>query len=264
MKFKVSENLLVLGGFSLNKWKFGNNMQTMRLIDIKHSLEEIGNIFRLPIDKAKVVSMEFGRCIIMDYKPKLYFEYLHSNSRYTRLEEPSSLYYKTCKKVLYFYDKTKEMKNRRKKMKIPLEYQDKNVIRYEIRYLKELAKQFNEAVITASKLWDEQFFKKLVYNWESEYLNIQKKPIVDFETINFTTKSGLRNFLGVIAIDKLGANALVKDIRERESIGLLTKKQAHDLIVCIDECMKVELKRSGNDLIEELDEKVREAALCWN
>ena len=89
--------------------------------------------------------------------------------------------------LITFYDKKKEYKQ--KGMKIPEAHQDsENVLRYEIRFKKNVKKQFGQ-IVTVADLCSQSFFEKVVDKWQSHYWNITKQnPIVfDSETATFST-----------------------------------------------------------------------------
>lgn len=128
VKFSVYDTQLIMNGFSLNKWVYGNNLTTMNEQSIRYGIEELSDVFNLPINDSKVSRLDFGKCLELENNPNLYFKYLGSCGRYHRFEQPTAVYYQKGKCKLVLYDKIKEMKSKREE--IPNEFQNKNILRY--------------------------------------------------------------------------------------------------------------------------------------
>jgi len=110
----------------------------------------------------------------MKHPVKAYFKYLGESGHYQRSPQTNGLYYnlETQIRQLIFYDKLKEQK--RKRFNIPDEFKNKHILRFEVRWLKDLCGQFNLPEITAEMLYDGEFYNTLVDRWQQEYFNIQK------------------------------------------------------------------------------------------
>lgn len=65
-----------------------------------------------------------------------------------------SIYYRNNQRTIVFYDKVLEGK--KKGESIPIAWADKNVLRYELRFLGRLLKQFNRTSLTAEDLYKDE------------------------------------------------------------------------------------------------------------
>lgn len=145
-------------------------------------------------------------------------------------------------------------------------YKNRNLLRYEQRYLQRLREQFNLPEIRASLLYDEHFYSNLIKNWYNDYKNINKlRDNIKFDYAMIKTKKqfSLQAILFYV-IQKGGELEALKEIAEAQRQGLLTKKQAFDLRDEIKKACKSKLLTSASDIIAELDTKVKQAVKFYN
>lgn len=100
-------------------------------------------------------------------------------------------------KQLVFYDKIKETTNR--KDYVPPEYQNKNLLRYELRLKNHIKQIFKVNKVTVPMLYDVQFYNRIVDYWKSEYRKIVKQN--EYE-IDITDCKGIRdlNKIGILLL----------------------------------------------------------------
>jgi hypothetical protein len=126
-----------------------------------------------------------------------------------------------------------------------------------------LRQQLKEPEITAGLLTDQGFYNGLVTRWKNEYLAIQK---INSKLINMKptgSKKELAENLALYTIIELGQSQVLNKVKEWQLSGEINKKQAYDLRTFIKELTKTPIDEKGNDLINELNRKVKEAARCW-
>jgi hypothetical protein len=173
--------------------------------------------------------------------------------------EIETLYYYQSKGLLIFYDKIKEQQA--KKQPIPELYQNRNVLRYEQRYIGRLSKSFNVERVTAEMLYDEAFYIKVINLWKDSYFNIKK---INDVTLNFEAMKGKTDLynMGVLALVQMQGGELnfISQINEAQKSGQLSKKQAFDMRRAVTAaCKTKDGITAQNDAILELDKKVTEA-----
>ncbi len=61
-------------------------------------------------------------------------------------------------------------------------------------------------------------------------------------------------------VQELGQPEVLGKVKEWQDMGEISKKQAYDLRVFIKNLSKIPTDEQGNDLINELDKKIKEAA----
>lgn len=197
----------------------------------------------------------------MKYDEKIYYPYLGEAQYYNRLAQNNGLYYNNQLRQLVFYGKEYEQKLKRQP--IPELYQNRNVIRYEMRLRKQLRQQLKQPEITAGLLYDETFYKGLVTRWKDEYFAIKKinSKLITMKPTG-STKELIEN-MALFQLLELGQPQLLAIVKEWQSRGLITKKQANDHRAKIQQLSKTPIDEKGNDLINELNRKVKEGARYW-
>jgi hypothetical protein len=243
---------------SLTKYYLGNNLQTMRRCDIQRAIEKMSDELHLPMSKAIVSKFDFAKNISVIHDVPLYFNYLGTNARFERFQSKAGLNYKVTDRQLVFYDKIAEMKRNREPMQEL--YQNRNMLRIESRYERQVAKYFNRPIITANDLYDEQFYMQVNFDWYKNYCRIQKLKTFKIDMSTITTKEQFKN-MGVLALVQMqgGEMSALQNIDERFKKRELTKKQAHDQRQLVKDCCKQKIQTCQSELIVELDRKVKES-----
>ena len=172
----------VLGGGvfvegSLPKYHYGSNIYPLDREGTKECIEMISDTLGIEMSGADVVNIEFGTTFMMQYKVSAYLAKLGEMSRLQRYNfNADTLYYKGSGKVqprVYtFYDKLADCKA--KHLPYPIDFEDKNLLRYEMRLKGRLAYQLGVPEVKASTLYDRQFYRELVRRYQDSYFSISK------------------------------------------------------------------------------------------
>lgn len=172
----------VLGGGvfvegSLPKYHYGSNIYPLDREGTKECIEMISDTLGINMSGADVVGIEFGTTFMMQYKVSAYLAKLGEMSRLQRYNfNADTLYYKGSGKiqprVYTFYDKLADCKA--KKLAYPSDFEDKNLLRYEMRLKGRLAYQLGVPEVKASTLYDRQFYRELVRRYQDSYFSISK------------------------------------------------------------------------------------------
>lgn len=261
LNVSVSESRVKIYDCSLCKYYLGDNFKTLSRGDTKRAIDKISDSLHLPFQLANVTRIDFAKNLIMQHDEKVYYPYLGEAQYYNRLEQNNGLYYNNQLRQLVFYGKEYEQKI--KKQPIPELYKGRNVLRFEMRFRKQLRKQFNRPEITVGLLYDEDFYSDLVNRWKSEYLAIQKinSKIIHMKPTG-STKELIEN-MAILQLLELGQPKVLSMVKEWQNMGLITKKQAIDHREKIKLLSNIPIEGKGNDLIDELNRKVKEAARYW-
>ena len=244
---------------SLCKWYLGSNFKTMGRKDTQMAIERLSDTLHLPIEKAIITRIDVAQNLITRYPPDVYYNHLGLLKYATRLQEPNGIYYSQTGGRLAFYDKCREQ--RAKGEDVPELYEGKNVLRYEQRYTKRIARQLNVPEVTGSMLYDESFYIGILNRWRDTYRDIQKVNDVNLNFGVMKTKQQLYR-MGVLSLIKQAGGQLefIAQINEAQKRGELTKKQAFDLRAIVkDVCQIREGLTAQSVAIQELDKKVSEA-----
>lgn len=193
---------------SLSKFYFKNNFQSLNLEDTEKALLKLDRGLNLPIMDMNVTMLEFGANFIVDESIENYLNLfgIHSKMSKTAPKE-NTIYYQSLgrtkgnlhrmgknNRAVTFYDKVDEYRNKNKT--IPKIYENKNVLRYELRYnnniRKQLSKWLNDTdikTINASTLFNPLFCKIVLDEYKNIYNSIQKIEPISVELEGITTMS---------------------------------------------------------------------------
>lgn len=259
---KITDYGISVSKGSLAKYLNGTNLQTLTRDEAKQSIEKISDTLHLPMDMATVQRLDVGTNIITTYPPEVYFNHLGQYKRSNRQPQNRGLYYSATNEQLALYDKIAQQK--KKQIPIPAEYEGKNLLRYEIRFLHRLPKVFNVDRVTGAMLYDERFYSEAINRWQQAYENIYK--INDIE-VNFDRVQSVPDLkrLGLLSyIEQAGEVQMYQQIKEAQQRGQISSIQASRLREAIKRSCKPEdgLTRV-NDCINELSQKINDAAVQY-
>ena len=259
LKVSINRHQIKIKDGSLGKWQLGDNFKTMGRQDTQRAIERLSDILHLPIDKATITRLDIAQNFIVKHPVEVYLNHLGELRHSKRLQEPSGIYYSKNEERLCFYDKNREQKN--KGGLIPELYKDRNVLRYEQRYLRRLNARLRVPEVTGALLYDEHFYTDLINRWWNTYKDISK---INDITLNFQAMTSKKELytMGVLSLAERagGEIGILEQIKERQKLGHLTRKQAHDLVQAIKEaCQTKKRLTTENEAIKELDDKIKEA-----
>jgi hypothetical protein len=256
LRVNINEMSVTIKG-SLAKYYLGNNFQTLSQKTTSEAIEKLSDDLNLDINLCKVSRIDLSTNFITDFKPTLYYDYLDSLMRFQRLVQPDSLYYKQSSKRLLFYDKTKWAKQMR--IEIPKQFEDQNILRYEMVLNKGITKYLKLDKITMQDLHGDYMYSRLVDEWYNFYNRIEKrssKEIVlntnnikspkdfDKELLIYLTRTKGLDYIDNMIEDLKARNAFTSDENYSRSKA---KYRGYS---------KVEI--DPEDIISEISEKVEE------
>lgn len=262
MKIRVTSQAVKVVESSLCKWFLGDNFQGLSRGDTRRAIEKLGDILHLPMNRAIVTRIDVAQNFTMLHDKTVYFDHLGNLQYYQRLQQNNGLYYSNENKTLLFYEKVHEQSV--KSNPIPELYRGKTCLRYEQRYKRRLQQTFNRPELRAEMLYEPGFYCELVDRWRREYQKIKKINDIQINYSMIKTKKDQANQALLFYVNQRGGEiAVINEIREAYKTGDLTKKQAHDLRQQIEEACKCEQFTAKSDVIQELDKKVKEAAMFY-
>jgi hypothetical protein len=264
-KVTVSRQGVNIKDGSLCKYHLGDNFKTMTRSSTQTAIEHLADILHLPIEKATVTRLDIAQNFIVTNPVQVYYSHLGELKHSKRSPVTNGaggiegVYYFKRLGLLLFYNKVKERRD--KGQLIPELYQNRNVLRYEQRYRRNLSKSFNVERVTAAMLFDETFYINVIDLWKENYFNIKK---INDVSLNFEAMKGKTDLynMGVLALVEMqgGELNLINQIREAYKSGKLSKKQAYDMRQAVIAACKIKDGITAqNEAIIELDKKVIEA-----
>ena len=244
---------------SICKFYLGNNFDTLTLKQFKEAINHISEKLSIDIRKARVCRIDISTNFSMVHTPSFYHSCLKDLSRFQKVDYSGNIYFKTRKVELNFYDKKKEYKQ--KGVPIPDEFKDsENLLRYEIRFKKSVAKTFGK-IVTIKDLCDEKFFLSIVQKWRDKYWNITKKNPIIFQSPDSTFKtSDFKNYYMLKGMESTGGfEVIYSTIESSKKTGAIGKDRAYYLKKATRKIYESKVAKSqfSYDFINELDEKMR-------
>lgn len=243
---------------SLCKYYLGSNLKGLQRKDVESSLEKISDELHLPFDEAIVTRMDVSSNLIVKNPVGMYFDLLGESTYYTRLEQKSSLYYTKHNSQKVLYDKLKQMKSSNEF--IPDHYMNHHVLRYELRYLNRLAKQFQKDQIKAKDLFEESFYIEVIKRWVKEYFDIKKYNPTNFNMRPTGSTKELIDRLALEGLKTIGEDKAMKLIKQWQEGGDINAKQAYHHRQKLEGLLTMDGDQEAHEFILELDQKVLELA----
>ena len=177
------ENIKVMqyfGGYSIQgslpKFLYGNNVCQLTRKEVGQAIEKLSDRLHLPLNDARVTSIEVGANICLTKQHTAYTRLLGDMPRMQRVSMADTLYYQGSGKVqpkeYYFYDKVAEVKKHGGTM--PQGLEAANMMRYEMRLNGRLPFQLSIPEFKGSTLQDREVYQELINRWLNGYLSINK------------------------------------------------------------------------------------------
>lgn len=240
---------------SLAKYFLPDNFHTLTMSDTARAFEKIADELHLPIDKAIVSRFDFAQNFLMDYAPEAYYPYLGECQYYHRLTQAKSLYYVNGMRQKIFYNKVAE--GRAKKMKLPDVWSGQNVLRYEMRFISRLPKQFNLPELTATTLADEKFYMGIFDRWQAEYEAINKIQKINLNPSTMNSPKDFWKQIELIAIKAIGQEKIMQEIETLRARNAFDKPEYYSRLKKeIRELCKTPDLTASSELVAELDKKI--------
>ncbi len=243
---------------SLSKYFYNSNIYDLTRSEIREACSKLSEELGVDISSAEILRLDIGRCIELDHPVSEYLMALNRITVYKRLEtEDETVEYrsKSNEKSFVFYNKIKELQD--KKNTIPEEFINKNILRYECRFLSKVKNNLkSNAPIMFSDLYNSEFYKYLVTLWVDRYNSITKRRIFMLDSLSYEnlTPDKLKTYLSAFALNQIGYHNIIEQLdSNRNIIGINNFSRFREM-----------LNRLSNDNrffindkhIEELDQKV--------
>lgn len=242
---------------SLPKYFLGNNLQTLSRKQTMQAVENLSDDLGINIKESKLFRFDIASNFIMQNKVINYQNLLDELSRFKKSFYKSTLYYSTDKIELVFYNKTKEMSNKRQYIPESFKQYKGKILRYEMRYLKNPKSTFHKDILLKD-LSNETFYIQLIKKWKEYYFKITKKNLIKFNNMALSDVKLFQNQLMLYGLIALGGFDEVSQMIElsRNEIGRHKVKRIKDKLKELRQSKEL---TETNPLIKELDYKIETA-----
>lgn len=256
---------------SLPKFLYaGGNVIPLNRHTTEEAVKKLSDALQINLDDARVSALEFGANFLMRHKPSEYLKRMGELPRRQRYSfNLDTLYYRHKGKeqpdTFCLYDKISDAKA--KGMPIPQGFEDKNLLRVELRLNGSIAKQMGVAEVAASTLYDRAFYSKIRCRFINTYFSISKlnKLNANFMESIKTPKDAVDGFLGLMLakagqgmqeidsyLEELKANQVFSERinykRTRDALYKAASKaklsSKDELVAELDDCF-INLKANG-------------------
>ena len=256
---------------SLAKYLYaGGNVIPLNRHTTEEAVKKLSEALQINLDDAMVSALEFGANFLIRHKPAEYLKRMGELPRRKRYTfNIDTLYYKHKGKeqpdTFCLYDKISDAKA--KGMPIPQGFEDKNLLRVELRLNGSLAKQMGVQEVKASTLYDRAFYNKIRGRFINTYFSITKinQLNANFMSEIKTPKDAVDGFLGLMLakagqgmqeidayLEELKANQVFSDRinykRTRDALYKAASKaklsSKDELVAELDDCF-INLKANG-------------------
>ncbi len=256
MRVSVGDSSLTVQG-SLSKYLNGNNFERFTRKQTQRAIEKLSDCLSLPIQRAKVERIDIAANFILSRPVREYMIHLGMARYFKRFTyDYEGLRYKGGMRQLVFYNKVKECQDKKHSGRVPEVFQGRNVLRYELRFLKRPKRQF-KSEIRAVDLYNQNFYSDKIKRWKDAYFKIKK--IGTFKDKGLPMK-GVKD-----CKEYLEALCLTDAIRREMALNRLERAREDEEMNdrAYYRCKKLlgnENYFEPNDCILELDQKIRQAA----
>lgn len=245
---------------SLAKYYLQDNFHTLTKKATEQAIESLSDKLSLKISEFEVKRVDIAENFIMKHQHhNAYYDLLGTCQHLKRLEQPKSIYYSNTNKQLIFYNKVAE--GRHRGLKLPKVWDNKQVLRYEFRFMKKPHLQLNMETLIAQDLYDEAVYMKMVDRWLYHYQQVNKIRKQSFAKEIMNKSILFEKQLILLGLQSLGGEQEVLDMIDRgKSEGKLSNRmQVSRLKTKIKKLGKDKVLTEDSELIVELDEKVKQA-----
>lgn len=254
-------NSLWLSG-SFPKFKNGENLTMLTPKDIEEILQELSDVFHVPMRVARVTRLDVGPNIILDEPVNQYLAFFGQAPRYKKIPHPENgnITYKNTKREIVLYNKILDAKNRN--MPIPEHFKDKNVLRPELRFLSKSIPDLGYDRLIAAHLCKPQFHHHMLQLWYDQMAAIQRinldKGCLDFQNVRCFQKS-----LYPAAILSFGGQDIVlQQLEACKWCGGVSPKNYTRVKSWVKTQCTMD-KQHPHELMQELDEKMQQAVKAY-
>lgn len=238
----------------------GSNIYSLNINTTRQAIEKISDSLKLDIGQAKVTSLEFGANFSMNHKASDYIRLLGDCPRLNRVcLNNKTLYYKTNGKsnsrVIIFYDKVAETLANGLKCPDNLT----NLLRYEIRYNHRLPKQLGVAEVTASTLYESEFYERMLKLYKDTYFSISRQKLMDKDNMKgVKTVGGACNLLLARYINQGDKNVVSQFIEDLKQERVFANPSEYSrLRNRLKDIANMACCEASSELIQELDNAIK-------
>ena len=257
LKIKIKEGIGVWIEGSLPKFFLKTNQATLTRFQAEKAFRQLEIELGLPIMQAKVNRLDIAENIITKEPASMYFDMLREARYFSRLEQKNGVYYQNSNRTMCFYEKLVELRKNGEAV-CPL-WLGKNILRYELRFLKHqaLANYLKVDFVTVETLIVR--YPDLVMCWVNSFNAIRKELHIKYQTAGIKLDKSFMNQIKIMGINSLGGlDAVFKMIESAKKLQTLKyQNQSSNLKAQLRKIMQSPSTFIKSMNIEELENKIK-------
>lgn len=256
-----SHNGSISGCGSLAKYFADNNLYTINREETEAIVEALSSDMGVNITGARITQMEFGTNFYLSSPISEYLN-LFGSAPYSKRRETAvncssleTLSYQSNSKKRYFnhvlYDKGAEMGI------------DDNILRYELRYMRDISRYLKiKGGITLKTLYDRDFYDYMLNRYWTFYESIKKMSNVTISTESIKTVGDGVETLVAMLLNETTPNRIEQYINQLKLLQVYDDPKYYTrLKVKLNSIANRKGATENKDLIAELDREIRNACL---
>lgn len=249
-RINIYENGISLQG-SLSKYYKGSNCLTLSRLETQKAIEKISDTLHLDFFKSKVSRLDLANDFLMEFPPESYYQFLSEAQYFERWKRKHTLYYSNTLRTKLFYNKKIQSKK-----EYPFEWENENVLRYEMRYMKNVSKSFQKEV-SAKTLHNENFYAECIKRYVAEFHQIPKVSIFDFDLLNVKSPKDFTKQMALSHLSQIGQLQALQLVKELRALQAFSHAEYYSrLRTWIKSNMSNPKHSKDSPLILELNEKI--------
>lgn len=243
---------------SLTKFYFGDNLRQLDWEEMKIAIKKLSKEVGVNIEDANLTRIDFGMNMTVNFPVHEYISCIHEYPRLKYMKFKESVTFLGPARSFAFYDKLKEIKDKKSHYNIPNHLKNSQILRYEIRFHRNLGVRFKlERQMIVKDLFNKTIQDEIIEQWSKGYQKVNKTPLGIDPLFLLQGYNGTYKYLAYHGLEKVGYNKVINtisdlnfDIKSFASKRSKMKGHVRDLL---KEVNNLGLERN---LVNELDRKI--------
>ncbi|PQJ79401.1 hypothetical protein BTO18_09550 [Polaribacter porphyrae] len=196
---------------------FVGHTNTLPYSELRNAIEKLGAELSIDLHEARLFRLDINNNIITDQYINAYTHHLFTHlSRFKRLEQVDGVKFKTNSKELVFYNKSKEIYEKRGVVA-------DNWFRIEFRIIKDVKKY--TGLEKMKDLYKIENYHRLLNLFYSHYIKVKKQTVSNTDFKQYKSKKEYANHLMLKGVEAKGGDKDVRrEIEQMDSQGMFTNR----------------------------------------
>ncbi|MBK8944174.1 MAG: hypothetical protein IPM32_02785 [Ignavibacteriae bacterium] len=237
---------------SLTRFHLDTNFKSLSTAGLIKALDNLQSALNKHAADLNIYRIDIAKNFNVKKNIQSYLSGLNSLKFFRRDTIGETLYFRNNSSELCFYDKLKEIKEKKENVEINDNY---SVLRYELRFMKGLKQslKLKGEKITVENLYEKEFLDLLIDHYQHIFMRIKKMPTdninIELSKIPLVTPKILKSYLASVGLEKIGVSEIIKHF----NLDAYTSQQKYHLKNCLlnlNNYLKIDITRSDYQELE--------------